>query len=240
MMNIRKKQRYTPVTNENHPCGNITYHSFRGTTIYILHGKNGDMLIDTGLFHIKRALKKWADRYDIKYIFITHAHADHDWNAKAFKKRFGAKLILNKKDLALRRDFIPMFPTRRKYRFKCSYLNITGRLFHSPFYKPDIVIDHGGTDFPEKLGFDAKLVFLPGHTKGMTGILSGDTLYCGDAFTALFYEPEIPPYAMDIEVMKKTLKRIASLDIKWLACGHGLPVKMSDARKVIADYLRKG
>lgn len=240
-MNIQKKQRYTPVTNEKYRCGDITYHSFRGTTIYVLHGTNGDMLIDTGLFHIKHALRKWADRFDIKYIFLTHAHADHDWNAAYFQKRYGAKIILNANDLRLRHNFAsqPLQATRRKYRWKNFTLNISGRLFPSPSYKPDIVIKRGDTKLLRRLGFDADLVFLPGHTAGMTGILSGDTLYCGDAFTALFYEPEIPPYAADIPTMKKSLRKIAGLNVKWLACGHGIPVKMSSSKRVIRRYTDK-
>ena len=240
-MKLERKQRYTPVTDKDRKYGNITYHSFRGTTIYIIHGRNGDMLVDTGLFHVRRAVRKWADRHNIKYIFITHAHADHDWNASRFKKHFGAKLLLNRRDFKLRSRFAsqPLKATRPKYRFKNFQLNITGRLFPSPSYKPDIVIKSGDTNLLRRLGFDADLVFLPGHTAGMTGILSGDTLYCGDAFTALFYEPEIPPYAADIPTMKKSLRKIAGLNVKWLACGHGIPVKMSSSKRVIRRYTDK-
>lgn len=236
-MKLEKKQRFFPVTDKDRTCGSITYHSFRGTTIYILHGRNGDMMIDTGLFHVRRAVRKWAEKYNVKYIFITHAHADHDWNASRFKKLFGAKLLLNTRDFKLRSHYKAMQPTRRKYRFKCFQLNITGKLFPSPRYGVDIPIKTEGSELLEKLGFEGELVFLPGHTKGMTAIKCGDVLYCGDAFTALFYEPEIPPYATDIETMKKSLEKIAKQGVKWLACGHGLPVKMSDAQKVINEYL---
>lgn len=237
-MRIEKKQRFTPVTNKEFRCGNIIYHAFRGTTICILRGKNGDMMIDTGLFHVRRSVEKWAKNFNIKYIFITHAHADHDWNARYFAEKFGAKILLNRKDLGLRSNFAPMTATRDKYRFKCFNLNISGSLFPSPRYKVDIPVRSEGSGLLKKLGFDAGFVFLPGHTPGMTGILSGDTLYCGDAFTALFYEPEIPPYAMDTDTMKRSLKKLSGLDAEWLACGHGLPVKMNDARKVIERYLR--
>ncbi len=238
-MRLERKQRYTPVTDKDRRCGDIIYHSFRGTTIYILRGKNGDMLIDTGLFHVRRAVEKWAKRYNIKYIFITHAHADHDWNARHFKKVFGAKLLLNRKDFGLRSRFKTMEATRPKYRLKCAQLNISGSLFPSPKYRVDVAIKSEGSRLLEKLGFDGEFVFLPGHTPGMTALLCGDTLYCGDAFTALFYEPEIPPYAIDVKTMKKSLEKILELDPKWLACGHGLPVKLSDAKKVINDYLNK-
>lgn len=241
-MRLEKKQRFVPVTDKDRKCGDIIYQSYRGTTIYVLRGRHGDMLIDCGLFHVRKALIKWADQFDIKYIFLTHAHADHDWNAAELKKRYGAKIILNANDLELRHRFAsqPLHATRKKYLFKNFYLNITGRLFPSPKYKPDIIIRKEGTSLLRKLGFDAQTVFLPGHTAGMTAILSGDVLYCGDAFTALFYEPEIPPYAADISTMKKSLRKICAVNPRWLACGHGLPVKMPDARKVIRRYLNQG
>ena len=93
-MRIEKKQRFTPVTNKEFRCGNIIYHAFRGTTICILRGKNGDMMIDTGLFHVRRSVEKWAKKFNIKYIFITHAHADHDWNARYFAEKYGAKITV--------------------------------------------------------------------------------------------------------------------------------------------------
>lgn len=238
-MRLEKKQRYVPVTNADKRFGDIIYHSFRGTTIYVIKGKNGDMLVDTGLFHVRRAVRRWAEKFDIKYIFLTHAHADHDWNAAVFKKRFGARILLNRKDFGLRNDFRTLSPTRKKYRFKCFHLNITGRLFPSPHYKVDIPIVNEGSELLEKLGFKGRFVFLPGHTDGMTALQCGDTLYCGDAFTALFYEPEIPPYAVDIKTMKRSLRKLLSTNAKWLACGHGLPVKMSDAGKVIEKYLNE-
>ena len=102
----------------------------------------------------------------------------------------------------------------------------------------DIPIKAEGSKLLKRLGFDACFVFLPGHTAGMTGLICGDTLYCGDAFTALFYEPEIPPYAADIGTMKKSLREIADMNVKWLACGHGLPVQHQDAVRVIRKYLK--
>lgn len=59
-MRPEKKQRYLPVTDTDHGCGQIVYHAFRGTTIYIVRGRNGDMMIDTGLFHVRRAVRKWG------------------------------------------------------------------------------------------------------------------------------------------------------------------------------------
>ena len=148
------------------------------------------------------------------------------------------ELLLNKNDFRLRGSYEKMQPTRKKYRLKCFHLNNMGRLFPSQWYSVEHPIKSEGSALLSKLGFDGEFIFFPGHTEGMTAIKCGDVLYCGDAFTALFYEAEIPPYATDIAEMKKSLEKLAKTDVRWLACGHGLPVKMSDARKVIANYLK--
>ena len=78
---------------------------------------------------------------------------------------------------------------------------------------------------------------LPGHTLGSVGVLSDGILYCGDTFTALWGKPDITPHAASLNAMARSLERIIEISPKWLACGHGLPVKMRDARSVMKKYL---
>jgi len=68
-------------------------------------------------------------------------------------------------------------------------------------------------------------------------VLSEGVLYCGDAFTAMWGKPDITPHATSIAAMEKSLRRILEISPEWLATGHGLPVKMQDARPVIRRYL---
>lgn len=207
-------------------------------TCYILRGAKGDMLIDTGMPHIWHDLQKWLCAFEIKHVFLTHAHADHDWNAAKLQKA-GAKILLSEKDLTLRRNFMsqPVKPTSPKYRFRNYTQLINGTLFKSPPYEPDIIISGEDTSLLEKLGYTAQIVPLPGHTYGSLGILSGDVLYCGDAFTMFRRKPDITPHAVSIELMCRSLETILALSPKLLCCGHGLPVPMKHARPVMEEYL---
>lgn len=207
-------------------------------TCYILRGAKGDMLIDTGMPQVWCGLKKWLAAFEVKHVFLTHAHADHDWNAAKLQKS-GAKILLSEKDRTLRQNFMsqPVKPTLPKYRLRnCTQL-ISGKLFKSPPYEPDIYITDEDTHILEDMGYNAQIVPLPGHTYGSLGILSGDVLYCGDAFTMLWRKPDITPHAVSPELMANSLQTILALSPKLLCCGHGLPVPMKKARPVIEEYL---
>jgi glyoxylase-like metal-dependent hydrolase (beta-lactamase superfamily II) len=114
-------------------------------------------------------------------------------------------------------------------------MTIGGGLMRSPAYTADIF----GKDrsLLRRMGYDADIVPLPGHTYGSCGILSKGVLYCGDAFTMIFGKPEIPPHAVSPQLMQNSLRVIESLHPDWLACGHGLPVRYDRAAQAIADAL---
>ena len=60
---------------------NIYIKRFLYFNLYVIKGKNGDILIDTGFIGIKRPLKRWLNQFNIKLVILTHAHVDHTWNA---------------------------------------------------------------------------------------------------------------------------------------------------------------
>ncbi|MBO4637041.1 MAG: MBL fold metallo-hydrolase [Clostridiales bacterium] len=215
----------------------IRYLIHGGTTCYLLKTEGSTLLIDTGLFGNLKALDRWLGGCKVDYVFLTHGHADHDWNARALQKR-GAKIILSEKDKDLPRHFMsqPVKPTMPKYRFRNFTQLVSGSVFRTHRYTPDILIGDD-RDYLKSLGFDAQIIPLPGHTYGSLGILSDNILYCGDAFTALWKKPDITPHAVSIELMKESLRKILEIDPERLACGHGWPVSMEAARPVIESYL---
>ena len=71
---------------------NIYVKKFIYFNIYVIRGKNGDILIDTGFIGMKKALKKWLDNFNIKLVILTHAHVDHTWNAAYLKKRYNCQI----------------------------------------------------------------------------------------------------------------------------------------------------
>lgn len=216
----------------------IAYFAKSDITCYVLRGSQGDLLIDTGLPQTWRAMQRWLTQFDVRWVLLTHAHPDHDWNA-AKLQRMGAKLILSERDRDLRQNFLSqrVHPTAPRYRLRNVMQCVGGAVLRSPHYEPDIWLKDSDSGLLRTLGLDAEIIPLPGHTLGSVGVLHGRTLLCGDAFTMLWKRPDITPHAHDIAAMQDSLRRMLALDVTRLCCGHGLPVSMTQARPVIEAYL---
>ena len=221
--------------------GHINLLAQSDVTCYIIRGAEGDLLVDTGFLMHRRSLLQWLADYDVKWIFLTHAHPDHDWNAAALAQKTGAKILLHTADKDLPRNFSsqPVQPTAERWRLRNLTQNIGGALVKTPAYTPDILFRDSDGGMLKQYGFDAEIVPLPGHTLGSSGILCGDVLYCGDAFTAIFGRPDITPHAADPAQMYASLQTILGINPKWLACGHGFPVRLRDAEPVIRAYIQE-
>lgn len=226
------------VTDRVQPCGNIRYYAQGDVTCYILKGTHGDLLIDTGFLHTKGGLLQWLTQFQVRHVLLTHAHADHDWNAAALQ-RDGAVIMLSERDRNLRQNYLsqPVKPTAPKYRLRNRIQLIEGAVFHSPAYEADIYFTDNDTGLLRTLGYPADIIPLPGHTFGSVGVWSGGVLYCGDAFTGLWKKPDVTPHAVCPKLMRRSLKTIMRLSPEWLACGHGLPMRFSEAEPVIRDVL---
>ena len=229
---------FPAVTDKSRKYGDICYYAQSDVTCYVLPGEHGDILIDTGMPQVWHGLHEWLKEYDIRYVLLTHAHADHDWNV-AKLQQMGARILLDMRDKTLRQNYMSqrVKPTLPKYRFRNYTQWMNGSLFKSPRYNADIYFDGKDRSLLRKLGFDADIIQLPGHTYGSVGVYSKNVLYCGDAFTALWKRPDITPHAVSPRLMRKSLERIVRLSPEWLACGHGLPIRFEKALPVIAEYL---
>ena len=233
------------ITNEIRPVGNIEYICMypgnSPVTCYVIHGKNGDMLIDTGFFFTYTHLMKWLKKYNIRHIFLTHAHVDHDFNAARLKNELGAEIILGQNDLPLIGHYgrQPVKATSEKYKLRNYQQNICGKMkiFSTKPYRPDIVISPDNRSILRELGYNADIVPLSGHTLGSMGVLADNVLYCGDAFTAIWGKPDVTPHAASLKLMCRSLERILKINAKLIATGHGLPLNMSSVRPVIINYL---
>lgn len=232
------------INNKTTPAGNIHYICMyigsSPVTCYVIKGNDGDMLIDTGFFCCDR-LMEWLGQYNIRHILLTHAHTDHDRNAAKLRRATGARIILSEKDVPLIGNYgsQPVKAALPAYRLRNIQQNVCGKMkiFSTKPYRPDIVLSASDTGMLRKLGYDADIIPLPGHTLGSVGVLSEGVLYCGDAFTAIWGKPDITPHAFSLKAMRQSLKRILKLSPEWLATGHGLPVPMKTARPVIIKYL---
>lgn len=72
-------------------------------------------------------------------------------------------------------------------------------------------------------GFGAKVLHLPGHSKGSIGILTnGGDLFCGD----LLYNIAGLNFIDDLADFHTSIKKLKSLKINTVYPGHGKPFKM--------------
>jgi glyoxylase-like metal-dependent hydrolase (beta-lactamase superfamily II) len=47
---------------------------------------------------MKKTLKKWLDKHNLKLILLTHAHIDHVWNTKYLKDLYHCEVAISKDD----------------------------------------------------------------------------------------------------------------------------------------------
>lgn len=237
-MTVLAGKLFPAVTDDMLPCGGIRYYAQSDITCYVLRGSSGDLLIDTGMPQVFGGLKRWLAQFDVRYVLLTHAHADHDWNAAKLQKA-GKLLLLCDRDRTLRQNYMSqrVQPTLPKYRLRNYTQWVNGSLFRSPRYEADLYFSAKDSGLLRRLGIDAAVLPLPGHTYGSVGVMQGGVLYCGDAFTGLWKRPDIAPHAVSVKCMRRSLERILKLAPEWLACGHGLPMRFAEARPVIEAYL---
>ncbi len=193
--------------------------------VYVLRGKNGDLLIDTGDRSVTHQVDRWIRKngFQIKWIFLTHGHFDHTWNAQFFKRKYGAEVILHEKD----RDLFCLDEPSRLYSSAEKNNRLTAAanklLFGTvgPFCKVDYFLTDEDTDFLRRLGFDAEVVMLPGHTAGSMGILCGRVLYSGDAVSAKGGDYFTAMFGEQVDNIYESEKKIFSLNPLVIAPGHG-------------------
>lgn len=220
-------------TSNNVKVGKIIYLTERvgdaPISVYVLRGKNGDMLIDTGFATTYKSVLKWIEEnhFNITDIFITHAHPDHDWNVAKLKNKYNARVWINEKDISLIRNFQSQnqIPTANRYRFRVKWITFWTKMlfFKSKDYDPEIVIKSEGCEVLKSYGYDGAIVFLPGHTLGSMGIKTDEVLYCGDAYAVINGQPMLPPHVTDFDMMNASVSKIRRINPLYLACGHGVP-----------------
>lgn len=193
--------------------------------VYVLRGENGDLLIDTGNKSVTHQIDRWIRRnkFQIKWIFLTHGHFDHTWNAQFFKRKYGAKVILHEKDrhLFCMDEPAPLYPSTDKNIRITAAANALQYGNAAPFCKVDYFLKDEDTDFLRTLGFDADIVMLPGHTAGSMGIVQGRVLYAGDAISAKRGDYFTAMFGESVNEIFTTEKKIFDENPLVIAPGHG-------------------
>ena len=193
---------------------------------YLLESPQGVILVDTGSSNKRLELDQELERLgcrpeNLKLILLTHGDFDHTGNAAYLSQKYGTRTAMHAADAAIveRGD---MFIDRGKVNFLVRKLiPLMSGFGKAERFAPDILVD---PDFDLAVyGLDARILHLPGHSKGSIGILTAD----GDLISGDLVEntktPVLNSMLDELSSAQASLEALNKLEIKTVYPGHGEP-----------------
>ncbi|MBX3064354.1 MAG: MBL fold metallo-hydrolase [Anaerolineae bacterium] len=199
--------------------------------VYIIVGSDGLTMIDAtvpgAVGKITSELGKIGRQLsEIKRILITHAHPDHIGSLAAVQKLTGAQVYVHPRDAAATRGDEPI--TRPDPKTLTGLTKFLASALPNPKMDPSPVHREivEGDKLDEVLpGFT--LVETPGHSPGQVAFWypSLRLMFCGDT-VGVFDRMRLPiaPATVDMAQAKRSIRKIADMDIDILCFGHGKPM----------------
>ena len=195
---------------------------------FLVKVNEGFILIDTGLsMHWEKLDSELilagclSDK--LKLIILTHGDFDHTGNCVKLREKYKCRIAMHKDDSFMVENGLSL---KRKTRtLQAMLFSLIRKLFRKKFafdkFIPDIYLTDGQN--LNEYGFNAKVVHIPGHTKGSIGILTDEgNLFAGDTFTNR-RKPEVANYIENPMDLKNSIDRLKMMNIKMIYPGHGKP-----------------
>jgi len=207
----------------------ITQKYLMTVNCYLVKTPSGYILIDTGLPKRRNDLVRELETAgckpgDLRLIIITHGHIDHNGNTAYLRERHDARIAMHSGDSAMTESG-DMFTGVKGLTIAIVkiLLPLLGLSRYDSF-RPDIILEDGH-DLSEH-GFDARVVHVPGHSKGSIAILTtGGDLFCGDILGNTG-KPAKTTIVDDSAELDASVERLRTLEIKTVYPGHGRPFRM--------------
>lgn len=194
--------------------------------LLLIETGSGYVLIYTGSPNQRARLARELEKAgcgpgDLRLILLTHGDFNHTDSAAYLRERFGAQLAIHPADSMMieRGD---MFLNRGKVNLLIRKL--TPALFgfgKAERCQPDIhLVDANDLS---GYGFAARVLHLPGHSKGSIGVLAADgSLFCGDLLENM-EKPALNSLMDDRAAGEASLQRLRRLAVATVYPGHGGP-----------------
>ena len=168
---------------------------------------------------MKKEIKRWLDKFNIKLIILTHAHIDHTWNASYIKKLYNCQIAMSKQDIDnIDNSNINSKPSKKCYRTWTKIMNYGMQKFIPSLFNVDIPLRDN--QIIKRYGINLKIIYLPGHTDGSIGILYKNYLFAGDALVNRKRQPQIAYQNQNNEEAFNTYQKIISISPKIIFIGH--------------------
>ncbi|SET80620.1 beta-lactamase [Lacrimispora sphenoides] len=192
---------------------------------YLIEEHGRAVLVDTGRNGFEEKVLAQCRKTKVELIVLTHGHADHVQNTAYLRKELGVPVALHKEDLSLIKDNFTE-PLRFQGMLGMAVAEVTAKSFETdriPEFIPEIFIGEG--DWLKDYGINARIMGLPGHTRGSIGIdLDEKAVIVGDALMNMFY-PGLSLVYWNRAEMLKSADKISALGARKVYFGHGSPVE---------------
>lgn len=195
---------------------------------YVVANDGKAILIDTASGAYLDKVIAECDKYEMKFIVLTHVHFDHAENAAALSKRYNIPVAVSKTDEELFEDFD---------RQPLSSYGLVGKLVlglslnvlrNTTVEKPENLIFVKEGDDLSTFGIDAKIIGLPGHTLGSIGVdVEQKHLFVGDELDN-WVRPGLGHLYYDFDAIKDSAKKIRNLGKRTIYYGHGKPTNVEE------------
>lgn len=208
---------------------------------FLLKAGDGFVLVDTGLpfqwAELDKGLESAGCRPgNLKLVVITHGDWDHIGNCKKLQEKYRAKIGIHPGDAAMAEKIAPL---KRKIRGLSARIFFFFRMLHRKMkkmkmtfetFKPDLLFSDGQS--LREYGLDAKIIHLPGHTKGSVALLTADgDFFAGDLLVNR-PKPDIAIYIDDSRDLAESLNKLKAMNIKMVYPGHGKPFARERLAKI--------
>jgi len=196
---------------------------------YLIKTDTGYILIDTGVSNKRTDIEKELESAgckpgNLKLIVLTHGDFDHTGSAAYLRKKFGTKIAMHYDDSGMVERGNMFFNRKKGNILIRMVVPIIFGFSKSKRFKPDLYIEDG-YDLSE-YGFDAKVLYIPGHSKGSIGILTaGGDLFCGDLLENTD-KPVLNSLIDDLAAANASVEKLKKLKINTVYPGHGKPFPM--------------
>jgi hydroxyacylglutathione hydrolase len=227
-----------------------------GVNCFLVRAGDRFLLIDTGFSPRRAQLERGLERAgcrpgDLKLIVLTHGDPDHIGNCVYLRGKYGAKIAMHRDDVGMvERGEMSSSRKAKPDRISLLFRGIIflAGLFSRPgtsdVFSPDVILEDG--DDLSEHGFDARVLHLPGHSRGSIGILipgdptstggatspgaPGRTLLCGDLLMNVT-RPSPHFIIDDLADFNASPEKLRGLDIETVYPAHGRPFPMASFLK---------
>lgn len=208
---------------------------FKGVSNFYLVLDTENFIVDTGLpgrtGELENCLKlNGIKPHDIRTIILTHHHFDHTGSLEKIKNLTDARVAVHVADW-------PYVSGEKIYNgplFMRPLIKLMNLVYGIKPFQKDMVLNDG-----DKIG-DYTVIHTPGHTPGSICLYNpqNKVIFVGDniRYNNGILESPRGRLLPDLVNYKKSMEKIASLDVETILTGHGKPVT-TDANQLMKEFI---